>query len=103
MPAAVPALAISPAFSQPADMPRHTLVQRPEDVTNSQPGDKKMDRASQREAERQLLFQNEVNDALDIPNGYSNVAVLVVRWDESIDDFTGHSEEVYTIRSAKLK
>jgi hypothetical protein len=40
------------------------------------------------------MFQRKVNDVLKLPNGYLNAAVLIIRWDESIDDFEGHTEEV---------
>jgi hypothetical protein len=48
----------------------------------------------QREPIRQALFQKKCNDTLKLPNGYLNVAVLIIRWDESIDDLPGHTEEV---------
>lgn len=48
-----------------------------------------------REAARRALFQKESNEVLDMPNGYRKVEVLIVRWDESIDDFEGHGAEVY--------
>lgn len=47
-----------------------------------------------REAERQILFQKISNDILDIPNGYLKVEVLIIRWDENIDEFKGHKAEV---------
>jgi hypothetical protein len=40
------------------------------------------------------MFQRKVNDVLKLPNGYLNAAVLIIRWDESIDDFEGHTGEV---------
>ncbi|KAJ4316065.1 hypothetical protein N0V94_005623 [Neodidymelliopsis sp. IMI 364377] len=49
------------------------------------------------EADTQTLFDNAVKKALNIPSGYEKVAVLVVRWDESVDDpqfRAGHDEEV---------
>lgn len=49
---------------------------------------------NKREAERLNLFQTTCNKALKIPNGYVKVAVLILRWDEKIDDFPGHTEEV---------
>jgi hypothetical protein len=47
-----------------------------------------------REAENQALFQRTSNDILEIPDSYFKVAVLIIRWDESIDDLKGHTEEV---------
>jgi len=57
------------------------------------PGDDAV--ALKREAERRTLFQKTSNKVLDIPNGYRRVEVLILRWDESIDDFKdGHTQEV---------
>jgi hypothetical protein len=48
-----------------------------------------------REATRRTLFQKTSNNVLDIPNGYRKVEVLILRWDESIDEFNkGHNQEV---------
>jgi hypothetical protein len=47
-----------------------------------------------REAERQTLFQKIANGILGSPNGYREVQVLIIRWDESIDQFKGHTKEV---------
>lgn len=47
-----------------------------------------------REAERQAIFNKASNDRLGIPNGYRKVEVLLIRWDESIDEFKAHGEEV---------
>lgn len=49
------------------------------------------------EADSQTLFENAVKQKLNIPNGYEKVAVLVVRWDDDLDDpkfKEGHDEEV---------
>jgi hypothetical protein len=56
-------------------------------------------RESLREPIRQALFQRKSNKALKLPNGYLKVAVLIIRWDKSIDDFKGHTEEVSLNRS----
>jgi hypothetical protein len=47
-----------------------------------------------READRQTLFQKVANGILGSPNGYREVEVLIIRWDESIDQFKGHTQEV---------
>ncbi|KAH7382740.1 hypothetical protein DE146DRAFT_240565 [Phaeosphaeria sp. MPI-PUGE-AT-0046c] len=48
-----------------------------------------------REPKRQALFQTNSNKALELPDGYLKVAVLMIRWDESIDDFKDrHTEEI---------
>lgn len=48
-----------------------------------------------REPIRQALFQRSLEQALQLPPGYSKVAVLIIRWDESIDDFKErHTKEV---------
>ena len=49
-----------------------------------------------RDAVRQAMFQEASDEALNIPLGYLKVAVKIIRWDESIDDFKGHTEEVST-------
>jgi hypothetical protein len=49
------------------------------------------------EAVSQTWFENAVKRELNIPNGYEKVAVLVVRWDDDLDDpkfKEGHAEEV---------
>jgi hypothetical protein len=46
------------------------------------------------ECDRQAHFQNVSNGILGTPNGYREVEVLIIRWDESIDQFKGHTEEV---------
>jgi hypothetical protein len=46
------------------------------------------------ERERQALFQKVSNGILGSPNGYREVEVLLIRWDESIDQFKDHTEEV---------
>jgi hypothetical protein len=55
---------------------------------------KEKDQIEPREPTRQALFLNASNRALNLPNGYLKVEVLIIRWDESIDDFKGHTEEV---------
>ncbi|KAI4922709.1 hypothetical protein J4E90_001142 [Alternaria incomplexa] len=61
------------------------------------PGDDAV--ALKREAERRTLFQKTSNNALDIPNGYRKVEVLILRWDESIDEFKdGHNKEVQRLK-----
>lgn len=82
----------APASNGPSgsntDMARRiTCVITPEDIQ------KKAERI--RESERQAWFQNAVNEKLDYPTGYLQVAVLVVRWHQDIDGFpTGHNAEV---------
>jgi hypothetical protein len=47
------------------------------------------------EAQRQAWFENSVKDKLNIPNGYEDVSVLIVRWDPKIDEYRmGHDKEV---------
>jgi hypothetical protein len=58
------------------------------------PEDEAAKKELKEETERQSWFQNEVNDRLDIPNGYLKVNVLIIRWHEDIDEFDGHNEEV---------
>ncbi|OCK73231.1 hypothetical protein K432DRAFT_271020, partial [Lepidopterella palustris CBS 459.81] len=47
----------------------------------------------QNEADRQL-FQSEVNKKMDVPNGYLNVGVLMLRWQKGLDEFPKHDQEV---------
>ncbi|KAH8729022.1 hypothetical protein GQ44DRAFT_571519, partial [Phaeosphaeriaceae sp. PMI808] len=63
------------------------------------PGAESNHQISQREPTRQALFQRKANEALSLPNGYLDVAVLIMRWDESIDDFKGHTEEIDRLQS----
>jgi hypothetical protein len=53
-----------------------------------------------REASLRALFQKNTNEKLGTPNGYRKVEALLIRWDESIDDFPGHSEEVTSRQAA---
>jgi hypothetical protein len=94
---------------QPAVRPAHSgQVQRPPSTKPSkkntgattsgglgfQSGSDIDQRETQREAVRQAIFQRRSNNALKLPNGYLKVAALIIRWDEKIDDFKGHTEEV---------
>jgi hypothetical protein len=62
------------------------------------------DKPVNNEADTQAYFDNAVKEAMNIPNGYERVAVLVVRWDESLDDpmfRAGHDEEVRSNSASK--
>jgi hypothetical protein len=53
------------------------------------------DEEKRKESERQACFEGAVKKKLNIPSGYSKVAVLLVRWHESVDEYAGgHAEEV---------
>ena len=69
--------------------------------TTPQAGVENDQEESQREPVRQAVFQRRSNQALKLPNGYLKVAVLIIRWDESIDDFKGHTEEVSRAANAE--
>jgi hypothetical protein len=71
-----------------------TAVLRPEDVVAKE--------ELKREAERQTLFQKVSNEILDIPSGYRKVEVLIIRWDESVDEFKGHDGEVRICRRQEV-
>jgi hypothetical protein len=45
--------------------------------------------------QRRSWFQDKVDTVIGKANGYLHVAVLMIRWDESIDDFVRHTEEVW--------
>ena len=47
-----------------------------------------------REIKRRAAFEKESNRIYNVPDGYRKVEVLIVRWDESIDEFKGHNTEV---------
>ncbi|KAI4643555.1 hypothetical protein J4E93_006565 [Alternaria ventricosa] len=64
-----------------------------DDLTFLDPGNEEAKRELNREAERRTLFQNVSNGVLQIPNGYRKVEVLIIRWDESVDEFKGHEQE----------
>jgi len=82
----------------PMTLPRQNSPTVAQSGALLRPGDDAV--ALKREAERRTLFQKTSNNALDIPNGYRKVEVLILRWDESIDEFKdGHNKEVtYTAR-----
>ncbi|ORY09510.1 hypothetical protein BCR34DRAFT_568276 [Clohesyomyces aquaticus] len=70
-----------------------------EDKPLFQPGDEDAKRALQLESSRQSWFQKKANDSLNIPNGYLKVAVLLIRWDDGIDEFKdGHNQEIRNLR-----
>lgn len=73
---------------------RHKNSGPSESTTATQTGTEIDPKESVREPERQALFQKRSNKTLELPNGYLKVAVLIIRWDPSIDDFEGHTEEV---------
>jgi hypothetical protein len=86
-------------FSGPPStkLSRKTSAAIPDGVAASQSARKEEEeRERQRDALRQAIFQKASNEALEIPNGYLKVAVKIIRWDESIDDFPGHTSEVST-------
>jgi hypothetical protein len=66
------------------------------------PGDEKEKAELKRDEERRGIFQKFSNDVLNVPSGYRKVEVLIIRWDESIDDFKGHNNEV-RIRPARIE
>ncbi|KAF1972167.1 hypothetical protein BU23DRAFT_469178 [Bimuria novae-zelandiae CBS 107.79] len=47
----------------------------------------------QHELERQACYQNASNEALNVPNGYLKVAVLIIQWADEIDNLH-HKDEV---------
>ncbi|KAF2125114.1 hypothetical protein P153DRAFT_434790 [Dothidotthia symphoricarpi CBS 119687] len=56
-------------------------------------------REKEKEAEYATCFENVVKAELDIPNGYAKVVVLIIRWDDEIDDFKeGHDKEIRRLR-----
>lgn len=66
------------------------------ETTVLRPCDKLAKEELNREAERQAIFQKVSNEILKIPNGYLKVEVLIIRWNEDLDDFKEHSQEVTT-------
>jgi hypothetical protein len=67
-----------------------------EEVITPDPDDVLAKAELKREADRQIRFQNVANNMLGSPHGYLEVEILIIRWDESIDEFDGHTQEVYT-------
>lgn len=90
--------------SGPSQMPvqlKSSVRQNPISSTNPEenvavllPDDEHLKQDIIREDERRKLFQKVTNNLLHIPNGYRKVEVLILRWDESIDEFKGHAKEV---------
>jgi len=50
---------------------------------------------AQKKADKQQCFQMAMNQKMDLPVGYSKVSVLIIRWDESIDQLP-HTQEAST-------
>ncbi|KAF2734547.1 hypothetical protein EJ04DRAFT_564123 [Polyplosphaeria fusca] len=68
----------------------------PHAATNGQPCTTKAEDPRKQE-EAKIVFENAVNEELDIPSGYLKTAVLMIRWDEGIDDpsfSAGHTSEI---------
>jgi hypothetical protein len=84
--------------SSPVKLSRKNTVVIPEDAADAQFARKEEeDMERDRDALRQAVFQEASDEALEIPVGYLKVAVKIIRWDESIDDFyEGHTKEVST-------
>ncbi|OAL47996.1 hypothetical protein IQ07DRAFT_646192 [Pyrenochaeta sp. DS3sAY3a] len=89
-------LSNAPASNGPSDLNTDmarsiTCVTPPEDF------EKKEEEI--RESERQAWFQNAVNEKLDNPTGYLQVAVLVVRWHQDLDkSWEGHDAEIEQLK-----
>ncbi|CAN9136467.1 unnamed protein product [Alternaria alternata] len=86
--------------SSPAKVSRKNTPMIPDDaaaVQSARKEEEEMER--KRDAVRQAIFQEASDEALEIPLGYLNVAVKIIRWDESIDDFKGHTEEIERLQS----
>lgn len=90
----LPTCSIPTRSPPPSDMPGQIPSIAVQDLPILEPGEDGAKQELQRESERQAWFQNESNVHLNIPNGYEKVAVLIIRWDDSIDEFKGHEEEV---------
>lgn len=50
--------------------------------------------AQTEEVQMQVCFQNAISKEMNIPDGYLKVAVLMLRWDRSLDQFQEHDREV---------
>lgn len=83
--------------SSPAKVSRRNTPVILDDAASAQSARKEEENMERkRDAVRQAIFQEASDEALNIPLGYLKVAVKIIRWDESIDDFKGHTEEVST-------
>lgn len=50
------------------------------------------------ETQKQAWFENAIKKKLKIPNSYVQVAVLIIKWDPELDNYSkGHEKEVRTI------
>jgi hypothetical protein len=48
------------------------------------------------ELQRRTWFENGMRRTFKIPSGYVTIAVLVIRWDDAVDDYKeGHNREVW--------
>jgi hypothetical protein len=82
---------------KPINLSRQNSIVAPvpvDDLTFIDAHDEEAKKELSHEAERRTLFQNISNGILQIPNGYRKVEVLIIRWDESVDQFEGHKQEV---------
>lgn len=73
------------------------------DSVSTKAEENRTDKAVRNEAEVQAHFDNAAKRGLNLPSGYENVAVLIIRWSEELDDplfKDGHDAEV---RAASLR
>jgi hypothetical protein len=85
-----------PGSPAPKGSTSQCSVNSVENPTVLRPDDDDATKRLERDAERRTLFERVVNDKLGVPSGYKKVEVLLLRWDEKIDDFEGHGKEVYS-------
>ena len=57
-------------------------------------GEEAQTEAQTEEVQMQVFFQNAISKEMNIPDGYLKVAVLMLRWDRSLDQFPEHDREV---------
>lgn len=70
-----------------------TAATAPADAIALQSEDESTKRLLKREDERQKLFHKISNKYFEVPNGYLQVEVLVVRWEKDLDEFKEHDTE----------
>jgi hypothetical protein len=89
-----PSVCTTPESSAAKVSVLHKAQNDAENPTVLRPDDDNATKRLERDAEHRTLFERLCNTKLGMPNGYKQVEVLLIRWDESIDDFkVGHSQE----------
>ncbi|KAF9694248.1 hypothetical protein EKO04_007776 [Ascochyta lentis] len=102
--------AVQPVLTVQADFARSPIgVQPPPRIVEGSPaekgneavlypGDEASTRELDREVKRRAAFEKVSNKIYKVPDYYRKVEVLIIRWEESIDEFKEHNDEINRLK-----